>query len=277
MFCYFVTDLHGKHELYEKLAGEVIAGKPDALFIGGDITSASGSKINGHFFTDFLSPLFKKIKDNTGTKVFIILGNDDPAGDETYLLKMQAEGLLQYVHNRKTEFGGYKIYGYSFVPPTPFMFKDWEKYDVSRYVDPGAISPEEGYRTINVEPNKIKYGTIADDLNELTTGEELQNSIFLFHTPPYKSNLDRVANDGKKIDHVPLELHVGSIAVRRFIEKNQPLLTLHGHIHESARITGSWRDLIGSTYCFSAAHDGKELAMVKFDTGKLDEAVRVLV
>jgi len=37
-------------------------------------------------------------------------------------------------------------------------------------------------------------------------------------------------------------LAVGSIAVRRFIEERQPLLTLHGHIHESARLTGDWRE-----------------------------------
>jgi len=70
---------------------------------------------------------------------------------------------------------------------------------------------------------------------------------------------------------------VGSIAVRRFIEARQPLLTLHGHIHESARLTGSWRDVIGRTHLFSAAHDGPELALVRFDLEHLDEASRVLI
>jgi hypothetical protein len=43
-------------------------------------------------------------------------------------------------------------------------------------------------------------------------------------------------------DHVPLDVHVGSVAVRRFIEDRRPLLTLHGHIPESALLTGSWRE-----------------------------------
>ena len=89
--------------------------------------------------------------------------------------------------------------------------------------------------------------------------------------------LDRVANDGRMIDSVPLDLHVGSIAIRRFIEERQPLLTLHGHIHESARLTGSWRDRLGRTHAFGAAHDGPELALVQFDLSNLGAARRDLV
>ena len=83
--------------------------------------------------------------------------------------------------------------------------------------------------------------------------------------------------DNKVIEHAPVDVHVGSIAIKRFIEKKQPHITLHGHIHESARITGSWRDKIGKTYCFSAAHDGPELAIVKFDSDRPEEAERILI
>jgi Icc-related predicted phosphoesterase len=86
-----------------------------------------------------------------------------------------------------------------------------------------------------------------------------------------------VGLDGKKIDGVPLDLHVGSIAVQRFIESRQPLLTLHGHVHESARLTGHWRDKIGNTHVFGAAHDGPELALVHFDPADLENAERELL
>ena len=79
------------------------------------------------------------------------------------------------------------------------------------------------------------------------------------------------------IDYVPLDLHLGSIAMQRFIEQRQPLVTLHGHIHESARLTGSWRDRIGRTHLFGAAHDGTELALVRFDLDDLDSATRELL
>ena len=70
---------------------------------------------------------------------------------------------------------------------------------------------------------------------------------------------------------------MGSIAIKNFIEEKQPLLTLHGHIHESARITGNWKDKIGKTICFGAAHDGPELAIVQFDLDDLTKAGRILI
>ena len=57
----------------------------------------------------------------------------------------------------------------------------------------------------------------------------------------------------------------------------QPYLTLHGHVHESALITGAWKDKIGNTCCFSAAHHGKELALVRFDPEHPENAMRELI
>jgi Icc-related predicted phosphoesterase len=79
------------------------------------------------------------------------------------------------------------------------------------------------------------------------------------------------------VDHAPVDVHVGSIAIRRFIETRQPLVTLHGHIHESARLTGSWRQQIGRTWALSAAHDGAELALVRFDPREPANATRELI
>src|SRR5206468_6740630 len=105
----------------------------------------------------------------------------------------------------------------------------------------------------------------------------LDRAIFLFHTPPYDTPLDRADLDGRKFEHVPLDVHVGSIAVRRFIEQRQPLLTLHGHVHESTRITGAWKTKIGKTVCLNAAHDGPELAIVRFDPERPEDAERELL
>ena len=108
-------------------------------------------------------------------------------------------------------------------------------------------------------------------------GQDLSRAIFLFHAPPYDTGLDRAALDGKKVHGVYLDVHIGSIAIRRFIESKQPLLTLHGHVHESARITGMWKEQIGRTLAISAAHDGPELALVKFDLNDLGNAIRELL
>lgn len=197
--------------------------------------------------------------------------------EEIKLIQSSNSNLYDFIHYEKRTINNYKIFGYSFTPPSPFLLKDWEKFDISRYTDPGSIAPNEGKRTAPLTERDRRFITIREDIEFLTRDEPMENSVFLFHAPPYKTNLDRAALDGKMIDHIPLDLHVGSIAIKRFIETKQPMLTLHGHIHESARITGNWKDKIGRTFCFSAAHDGKELAIILFDLNNLETAERKLI
>lgn len=119
-------------------------------------------------------------------KVLLILGNDDPQVEEKELTEGESLGLWNYLHFRKIECGDFTVYGYACVPPTPFALKDWERYDVSRFVDPGCISPEEGWRSVPVSPNNIRYATIQAELDLLTNDSDLSKAIFLFHAPPIK-------------------------------------------------------------------------------------------
>ena len=48
------------------------------------------------------------------------------------------------------------------------------------------------------------------------------------------------------------DLDIGSIDIYDFFKKNEPLLTLHGHIHESPDTkTGKWINKIGETTCIN--------------------------
>jgi uncharacterized protein len=284
--CLFVSDLHGQPERYEKLWSAIEDETPAAVFLGGDLLPSglmgmvSLDPAHRDFVNDFLVPGFEKVRTRLGTnypRVFLILGNDDGRFEEAAFLDVASTGLWLYSHDRTLSLSNYRVFGYAYVPPSPFLLKDWEKYDVSRYVPPGCVSPEEGGRSVPCPENEIKYSTIQKDLDSLAGDLDLEKAVFLFHGPPFETNLDRVANDGKMVDYVPLDLHVGSIAVRRFIEKRQPLVTLHGHIHESARLTGSWRDRIGRTEVFGAAHDGTELALVRFSLEDPASASRQLI
>jgi len=51
---------------------------------------------------------------------------------------------------------------------------------------------------------------------------------------------------------------------------------MHGHIHESTRITGSWTDQLGETVMFNAANDKKDLSVIKFDLADPKNACRKL-
>jgi Icc-related predicted phosphoesterase len=282
--CLFASDLHGGRERYLKLLGAIAELRPAAVFLGGDLLPSFGvvgeaDLPAGDFVDDFLIPRCRALRDDLGDaypRIYLILGNDDPRSWEAAFRSAEPAGLWTYAHQRRLELGRFQVYGYSYVPPTPFRLKDWERYDVSRYVDPGCVPPEEGMRTTPTEPFIERDATIREDLDLLAGEEAMEGAVFLFHSPPYRTKLDRAALDGRMIDHVPLDVHVGSIAIQRFIEARQPLVTLHGHVHESARLTGSWRDRIGRTHMLSAAHDGPELALVRFELEDLESASREL-
>lgn len=280
--CFFVSDLHGRSDQYRKLFRAIERERPAAVFLGGDLLPHHWAAVMSteDFIGDHLVPEVRRLRSALAggmPRIFLILGNDDDRASEERFLAGHEEGLWEYVHERWVAFQEHEIAGYAYVPPTPFLLKDWERYDVSRFTDPGCVSPEEGHRTVTVDPDSIRFGTIATDLEQLSEGMELERAVLLFHSPPYRTNLDRAALDGRVVDHVPLDVNVGSVAIRRFIEDRQPLLTLHGHIHESATLTGSWRQTIGRTHCFSAAHDGPELALIRFDLDDLGNAQRELI
>jgi len=278
--CFFVSDLHGRTDCYQKLFLLIEKEKPDAVFFGGDLLPHFGHRntVFDDFVMDYFFPSLRRLQvllTNQYPQIFLILGNDDARIEEQNFLDVNNHDLFCYVNQQKAHFRDFPVFGYCFVPPTPFRLKDWEKYDVSQYADPGCIHPDEGFRT-TAPDGKITFMTIQKDLEALTRNEDVSNAIFLFHSPPYLTFLDRAALDGKMIDHVPLDVNVGSIAIKRFIDEKQPLVTLHGHIHESTRITGKWSQKIGRTFAFNAAHDGSELSVIIFDLEDLTNAKRIL-
>jgi Icc-related predicted phosphoesterase len=278
----FVSDLHGREDRYLKLLAAIRAEQPGAVFLGGDLLPPGALVLGGggDFLLDWLGPRLTSLRDALATaypRVLAIFGNDDPRSEERALGELEGRGLLEHVHGRRVELLGVPAFGYACVPPTPFTLKDWERYDVSRFVDPGSVSPEEGFRSVPVSEGDTRWGTIARDLEALAGAFDLARAVFLFHAPPHGTALDRAALDGIAVDHAPLDVHIGSIAIRRFIEERQPRLTLHGHVHESARLTGAWQQRIGRTLCLSAAHDGQELALVRFDLEDPSGATRELL
>jgi len=76
-----------------------------------------------------------------------------------------------------------------------------------------------------------------------------EKSIFNLHDPPFGSHLDEAPDLTKDLDLKGggrITKSVGSVAVREAIEKHQPMLGLHGHIHESKGVTK-----IGRTTCIN--------------------------
>ncbi len=104
------------------------------------------------------------------------------------------------VHGRTVVVDGIRFIGIGGSPPTPFN-------------TPFELSEE----AIEEILSKAAEEMAASD------GVESRDLILVSHSPPLRSGLDRVRGGA----------YVGSIAVRRFIEKYRPRLVACGHIHEA--------------------------------------------
>lgn len=278
--CFFVSDLHGRTTRYAKLLEAILTEKPGLVLLGGDLLPHARQGRYADFLTEYLGPQLHELKSRMADEypfIGLILGNDDPRNFEPSARWGEDNKLWHYLHFRRKNLGPYDIVGYACVPPTPFLLKDWERYDVSRFTDPGSIPPSEGIHTAEPPAGETADNTIQADIERLNAGGDPARTLFLFHAPPYQTDLDRAGLDGKYYEGVPLDVHVGSIAIKRFIEQQQPWLTLHGHIHESSSLTGKWKQKIGTTHCLSAAWDGPELALICFSTEAPQGAERILL
>jgi Icc-related predicted phosphoesterase len=116
---------------------------------------------------------------------------------------------------------------------------------------------------VNPSPWKTAREEEEDKLEErlekyISLVQNKENSIFNFHAPPYQTKLDDAPLLDEELNPIiqggsTVMVPVGSKAVRKMIEKYQPFLALHGHIHESS---GSPK--IGRTYCVNPGSEYAE-------------------
>lgn len=143
---------------------------------------------------------------DTGVSCYVCPGNDDPFEiDEVWGKSkaiIHAEGKVFNID------GHYKMINSGWTNPTP-----WNTY---READEERLE-----RMFEKMISKV---------------EDMNSCIFNLHAPPYNSGLDEAPELDKDLrpkyagrSMVP----VGSKAVRTVIQRHQPLLSLHGHIHES--------------------------------------------
>jgi Icc-related predicted phosphoesterase len=248
----FTSDLHGEIHFYHELLELATSSSATMIALGGDLlpsfppTKRYEDMIPHQktFIDEFLSPFFKRIFQRTTVKqILLIPGNWDLS--YPYLFKEPIEGIIDLDRRSHRLENGYEIIGYPFVPPTPFRPKDYEKMD-----DTDALWPPQKYpsyiqstdqtdQLIAIDPYLYlkQRETIAEDLNQLPRPLDYKKAIYIMHSPPFGTRLDFIQG-GKS---------AGSRSIKTFIEKNQPLVTLHGHIHESPEISGAYFDQIGET------------------------------
>jgi len=172
----------------------------------------------------------EKLKD-TNVSVYITGGNDDPP-DVIKVLK-ESKALIdagEKVLNIEFKNEKYEMLSLGYSNPTPWNC-----------------------------PRDIPDKELAEKIWKLTMDvSKMQNCIFNIHVPPYGTPLDLAPKLDENFNvemsgGQPVMVNVGSKSVREAIEKHQPLLGLHGHIHESRGITK-----LGSTYCVNPGSEYAE-------------------
>jgi hypothetical protein len=169
--------------------------------------------------------------------------------------------LIENLHMETRILGAYTLLGLSYVPPTPFQLKDFERWDEAPEPDSDAYS----YRCIMGTPRGFmvmedfqsyldSLPTLKQELRQLPV-KDPAHTVAVIHAPPFNTKCD-VLFDGR---------HIGSKAVRSWIEKNQPRLALHGHVHESPKISGTFFDRVGSTTVINPGCDHARPHLVFID------------
>jgi Icc-related predicted phosphoesterase len=139
----------------------------------------------------------------------VMPGNDDEYAIDDVIKSFEDRGII-YPLDKVFEIEGHEVISSPYVNPTP-----WKT--------PRELEEKELEKHLRKLIGKIKNP---------------ENAVFNFHCPPHNTHLDLAPKLTKDLKPVMIAgmvqyEHVGSRAVRKVIEEYQPVLGLHGHIHES--------------------------------------------
>lgn len=271
----YTSDLHGELEFYHAAGEAAQRWEAEAIVFGGDLCPGTPSasafdlpQAQPEFLLHRVAPLLEQWKwAQAHLRVFAIPGNDDCQTVLAALEELEKRGLIENLHRVAKKLGDYTLVGLSFVPPTPFSIKDFERRDSAGETqrEPQfarcVLGTPRGFEALeDFEAYLDSLPTIEDELERLPSTNPTR-TIAVIHCPPYETRCD-VLFDGR---------HIGSESLRRWIERRRPLLTLHGHIHESPKLSGAFLDRLGTTTVINPGCDHSRPHLVYIDLENLTE------
>jgi uncharacterized protein len=287
MKLFFVTDLHGSEICWKKFLNAGAFYKADAVILGGDITGKAMVPIvqrpNGSWeasLQDHLETLetsgevdeFRKRVMNRGyypiqvsEEEYRALQADADLVDKRFK-EVMLDGTERWIAMAEEKLAGTGIRVIA-CPANDDMFEIDDLLAVARVVETGDEdhpiqlgdftmvsmgwtnpTPWNTFR----EAEEPELAVRIDRALEAATDPE--TTIFNFHAPPYGSKLDNAPALNPDLTYVSggqAIRPVGSTSVHESIKRFQPLLSLHGHIHESKGATRIGKTLAlnpGSSY-----------------------------
>jgi Icc-related predicted phosphoesterase len=157
----------------------------------------------------------------TPYKVYMAAGNDDHFEVDKII---EDSAVIVNCNGKNVPVGEHEMITFSWTNPTP--------WNTPREKEDAELEP------------------MLEELIALV--KDKPNSIFNFHAPPWGYAIDLAPElDENLVQAAETKIHVGSKAVAKMIDKYQPLIGLHGHIHESRGAQKAKKTLIinpGSEY-----------------------------
>jgi len=239
----FTSDLHSNASLYAELVECVREVRPQIVLFGGDLF-AGDPREQLRFARGPFEESLASLRDAGVQGVGLLPGNDDWNAPLHALHDSEHDILLHFVSERAWDVGrGVNIVGYGYTPLTPFSVKDFEKLDHYR---PDKIEALEANATgvatsadDAVSPVRRALDgseTIEKDLAALDREMRAGRTIFLSHCPPRNTQLD-----------MAFGRHAGSQALRAFLERTQPAISLHGHVTQVEQRQGCFAEWLNDT------------------------------
>ncbi len=275
MRIYYTTDLHGSEKCWKKFLAAPKYYQADMVIVGGDITGKFVVPIihlpNGHVEANFLgiNRRMKKEKDveylkqliaNTGQYAVDMTQAEheqfkrNPAQINALFTRAILERVKQWMDMADEKLRGQSVRCFVSAGNDDIFEVDdvIAEAKVVQSHDGKVIDLENGFELLGCGyanmtpwhcPRDITEEQLAEKLEQLASQvKRPDRAIFDIHVPPYGVGIDdapQLTEDMRVVlDPVgsPKMIPVGSTAVREIILKYQPMLALHGHIHESSGI-----------------------------------------
>jgi len=263
---FFATDLHGSEVCWRKFLNAAKFYDCDTLICGGDMTGKAIIPIveeDGHFTYSLAGDHQRVTSDQVpdveaqirrkgyyplrATPQQVQDLEQDAAKRQSTFREVMLEGVKRWMDLAADKLGGTGVR--CFVCPgndDEFEVDDVVLQAKGVELGEGRLIEIEGFTMISSGwSNPTPWNTHREESEEKLAGRidtmaaqvpDMSHAIFNLHCPPYRSGLDEApAIDADlKLMHGGRALRpVGSKAVRDAIDRYQPLLSLHGHIHES--------------------------------------------
>jgi Icc-related predicted phosphoesterase len=284
----FATDLHGSEAAFRKFVNAGKQFKPDVLVMGGDLAGKAVVPVvaeNGHHVAELgsrrlvatdgeeVAELEKTIRMTGRYPMQMTLEQlermqSDPAEVERLFLQAMGDTLQLWLDlaQERLEPLGIRTVAIAGNDDPVELDRIIENHPYVEWVDGHAVELDKGIEVVGYSwvnptpwdsPREYQEERLEADLHGLTgLLSDPERSIWNIHAPPFDSGLDSapaVSDDFKLITDggQPRMVPVGSRAVRSVLESVQPLVGVHGHVHESRNRAKLGRTLVvnpGSAY-----------------------------